>query len=143
MYPIYINFEVNKVIETVVIVFDLFFLIDIFINFLTGYIDECNNLIIDFNSIFKHYFKTWLFFDVLSVIPAINYEKEWFKKFKMIRVLKYFLNNKEVTYKGQENYVKLIESLNPEQEFTLKSGTKYLLNVIITSCLLIHIFGCW
>ncbi|CAK93234.1 unnamed protein product (macronuclear) [Paramecium tetraurelia] len=143
LYPIYISFEVNHVIDLVVIAFDILFLIDIVLNFLTGYIDECNNLIIDFNSIFKHYLKTWLLFDVLSVFPAINYEKEWFKKFKMIRVLKYFLNNKEVTYKGQENYIQFIESLNPEQEFILKSGTKYLLNVMITTCLLIHIFGCW
>lgn len=74
-------------------------------NFLTGYIDECNNLIIEFDSIFKNYLKTWFLFDVLSIIPAINYEKEWFKKFKMIRVLKYFLNKKEITYKGQENYI--------------------------------------
>ncbi|CAD8103298.1 unnamed protein product [Paramecium sonneborni] len=143
IYPIYICFNLQNQLEYTVLCFDVVFLIDVLMNFNTGYIDENNNLILNYQQICINYIKKWFIFDIISAIPIIRKEEDKVKLFKMIRVLKYFLFKRQVTYKGQKNYVKVIETFDPHDEFQLKTGTKYLINVLITSCLLVHIFGCW
>ncbi|CAK87000.1 unnamed protein product (macronuclear) [Paramecium tetraurelia] len=143
IYPIYICFNLFEQFELTVLIFDIMFIIDVIMNFITGYIDENNNLILNYQQICQNYLKTWFLFDIVSALPIIRHVEGKMKYFKMIRVFKYFLFKRQITYKGQKNYVKVIETFDPHDEFQLKTGTKYLINVLITSCLLVHIFGCW
>lgn len=48
IYPIYICFNLFEEFEQTVFIFDLMFLIDVIMNFNTGYIDENNNLILNY-----------------------------------------------------------------------------------------------
>lgn len=87
-------------VEKIIMIFDLIFLVDVALNFLTAFVDEGNTLIKNFYFIAENYIKTWFILDVISAIPTTKDEEEWLKFFKMFRVIKYFLNKKEVTYKG-------------------------------------------
>lgn len=69
-------------------------------NFNTGYIDENNNLILQYQQICQNYLKTWFLFDLMSSIPIVRNKEDEMKYYKMIRVLKYFIYKSKITYKG-------------------------------------------
>jgi hypothetical protein len=48
---------------------DLLFLMDIVLNFHTGYLDEHNLLIMNTKMIAERYIKTWFFIDILATFP--------------------------------------------------------------------------
>jgi hypothetical protein len=68
---------------------DLVFILDILLNFRTGYYDDEGHLVTDAKRIAVNYLRTWFLVDVLSVmpyelIPAAN----MFKLFRMVRLMK-------------------------------------------------------
>merc|ERR1719253_1692002 len=46
-----------------------FFLVDVCLNFRTGYFDKQGNLAMEWRRIGKHYLSTWFLLDVVSSIP--------------------------------------------------------------------------
>jgi hypothetical protein len=50
-------------------VVNVIFTLDIFINFITAYFDQEDNLVLDRKKIALHYLKTWFFIDFLAVFP--------------------------------------------------------------------------
>jgi len=45
------------------------FICDLFINFLTAYVSEDNELLMDFDRIRENYLKSWFVIDLLASIP--------------------------------------------------------------------------
>ena len=98
------NNQTSTTLETLI---TLLFLLDFALNFFTEYINEKNFPIQNFKSIFFHYLKTWLIFDLAALIPfnLLGYpEIESFlhlsRIFKLNRIYKTF------SVKNVTNYLK-------------------------------------
>merc|ERR1711865_1245288 len=50
-------------------IINYFFLLDVCLNFRTGYFDKEGNLAMDWSRICKHYLTTWFLLDIVSSIP--------------------------------------------------------------------------
>eukprot|EP00931_Biecheleriopsis_adriatica_P060525 TRINITY_DN36364_c0_g1_i1.p1 TRINITY_DN36364_c0_g1~~TRINITY_DN36364_c0_g1_i1.p1 ORF type:complete len:656 (+),score=91.14 TRINITY_DN36364_c0_g1_i1:60-2027(+) len=82
-------------LATVGIVIDSFFVVDIAVNFLTGYASSGNEIIMDSRRVFYHYATSWFFFDLICVLPAVISlstgegsigRLRWFKLIKLVRL---------------------------------------------------------
>jgi len=68
---------------------DFVFIVDIFVNFRTGFIDDATNLIVyDYYSVAMNYLRTWFVLDVVSGIPFGLLDIQQFRKIAFIKVLK-------------------------------------------------------
>ena len=63
------NYAYNDPLVIVDYVVDIMFIIDIFINFRTTYVDSNNEVISSPCRIAVHYVKTWFIIDILAAIP--------------------------------------------------------------------------
>jgi hypothetical protein len=93
--------ELNSAGFVVEVLIDSYFLLDICLNFITGYYDRAGTLVIDRKMIAKNYMKSWLVIDVLSILPfgyielankALNDENGKsggnIKAFKLLRIFR-------------------------------------------------------
>lgn len=67
-------------------IFDIFFILDIFVNFVSAYYDEKNILITEKKHIYKHYIKGWFIIDALSIIPIFINSVNNLKLFRLLRL---------------------------------------------------------
>ncbi|CAD8175797.1 unnamed protein product [Paramecium pentaurelia] len=143
IYPLFITFnELEKELYIIVIILDLFFSIDILLTFLTAYIDETSSLKINIFDIATHYLKTWFIFDLISIFPWIQLGIDDLRFFRLCRILKYFIYKQKHSYKGQAEQKKVIPSFMPDNNIQLKEGIKFIIDVMVTAFILIHIFAC-
>ena len=63
------NYEYSDPLVIVDYVVDIMFVIDIFINFRTTYVDSSNEIISSPCRIAVHYLKTWFIIDIVAAIP--------------------------------------------------------------------------
>ena len=59
----------NKARNTIETIIDSLFFCDITLNFITGYIDEMNRLIMNQKKIAARYLKSWFCIDVIATVP--------------------------------------------------------------------------
>ncbi|CAD8082143.1 unnamed protein product [Paramecium sonneborni] len=143
IYPLFITFDdLESDLQFIILVLDILFLVDILLIFLTAYIDETSSLKISLFEIATHYLKTWFIFDFLSIFPWIQIEIDYMRFFRLCRILKYFIYKQKHSYKGQAEQQKITTSFNPDYKIQLKEGIKFIIDVMITAFLLIHIFAC-
>eukprot|EP01051_Picozoa_sp_SAG22_P002791 SAG22_NODE_128_length_18787_cov_19.577108_11_plen_761_part_00 len=65
------DFELSTTVHIVEFVIDLFFIVDIFVNFRIGYIDDGDHFHVEMrpSKIFARYLKSWLAIDILAAFP--------------------------------------------------------------------------
>eukprot|EP00241_Pyramimonas_parkeae_P000071 CAMPEP_0114263918 /NCGR_PEP_ID=MMETSP0058-20121206/22851_1 /TAXON_ID=36894 /ORGANISM="Pyramimonas parkeae, CCMP726" /LENGTH=1306 /DNA_ID=CAMNT_0001380401 /DNA_START=267 /DNA_END=4187 /DNA_ORIENTATION=+ len=70
--PMRIGFdlEARGMFYVVECMLEVYFYIDILLNFVTSYQDEDNVLVMDLSEIRMHYLKTWFLIDIVSVLPV-------------------------------------------------------------------------
>ncbi|CAD8093400.1 unnamed protein product [Paramecium sonneborni] len=143
IYPLFITFDDLEIdLQGIVMVLDIIFLIDILLTFLTAYIDEGSSLKISTIDIAVHYLKTWFIFDLLSIFPWIQLGIDNLRFFRLCRIFKYFIYKQKHSYKGQAEQQKVVPSFTPDNKIQLKEGIKFIIDVMVTAFLLIHIFTC-
>ena len=49
---------------------DLYFVVDIVLNFRTAYLDDAGELVVDASKVSRHYLKRWFMLDFLSILPV-------------------------------------------------------------------------
>ena len=81
--PIAITFALFK------FCFNLFFLFDIVLNFLTAFIDEDGKLVYKYKKIAKAYIRGTFFIDFISIIPFAHFYEELGHLNKLIRLISY------------------------------------------------------
>ncbi|CAD8182016.1 unnamed protein product [Paramecium pentaurelia] len=143
IYPMFITFDdLEHDLYFIVLILDVLFSIDILLTFLTAYIDETSSLKISLVDIAMHYLKTWFIFDSISIFPWIYIGQDNLRFFRLCRILKYFIYKRKHSYKGQAEQQKVIPSFMPDNNMQLKEGIKFIIDVMVTAFLLIHIFAC-
>eukprot|EP00347_Sterkiella_histriomuscorum_P008075 403346469 len=87
------NVDTNIVLTTFEIIIDSWFLLEIFLNFFTGFYDK-GVLILDGQKIFKNYMHGWFFMDLISSIPVSYMDLIFsdgtgaFQQAKLLRIFK-------------------------------------------------------
>ncbi|CAD8163042.1 unnamed protein product [Paramecium octaurelia] len=143
IYPIFITFhDLESDLYWIVMILDALFSIDILLTFLTAYIDETSTLKIQIVDITMHYLKTWFIFDSMSIFPWIFIGLDNLRLFRLFRILKFFIFKRKHSYRGQADQHKIVPSFLPYNDMQLKEGIKFLIDVMVTAFLLIHIFAC-
>jgi len=69
MLPFNLGFGITETAETIDRVVDMFFLVDVVLNFRTSYTDRDDVMIMDARKIACNYLKTWFFLDLISSFP--------------------------------------------------------------------------
>lgn len=139
--PLIIGGIINNIIlDYIMIVCDVIFIIDLFINFFTAYYSDENELIYELPKIALNYLSTWFVIDLLGSVPIYTIVyiidttigfKGKYQIFKFFRLLKLLRLSK--LYKMYSNYVDLVG---------INLHFKKILNVLCSSFMLMHIFGC-
>ncbi|CAD8180713.1 unnamed protein product [Paramecium octaurelia] len=142
VFPLQLANQIN--VDQVLMGIDVIFAIDIMMNFTTAYIDENYNLVKEFKLILLNYLKTWMIFDLISVPQyQLFIQQSELQLFKLLRLVKYFINKPQKNYKGQIFYTSnIIDSFSWDTNYYLSEGWIFLSNIILNALLLIHIFGC-
>ena len=67
--PYYVSFieQGDKAFDTINLIFDIAFGIDILINFISAYYDPINGLVTDFRAIILQYLRAWFWIDLIAV----------------------------------------------------------------------------
>ena len=89
--PYRVSFKEFDDINWIIIdtLFDLFFLFDIVLNFLTAFIDEDGKLVYKYKKIAKAYIRGTFFIDFISIIPFAHFYEELGHLNKLIRLISY------------------------------------------------------
>ncbi|CAD8098420.1 unnamed protein product [Paramecium primaurelia] len=142
IFPLQLSNQIN--IDQILLGIDIIFAIDIIMNFITAYIDENYNLIKEFKLILLNYLKTWMIFDLISLLQyQLFIQQSELQLFKLLRLIKYFIKKPQKNYKGQIFYTtNIIDSFSQDTNYYFSEGWIFLSNIILNALLLIHIFGC-
>ena len=68
--PVVLAFGLDTGLQTVDIIFDLMFMMDIWFNFHTAFYDAWGNVYVSLNEIARNYIKNWFIFDALAAVPV-------------------------------------------------------------------------
>jgi hypothetical protein len=148
--PIYLSFwEESILLKSIELLIEIIFVIDLFINFFTTYIDEEEAIVTDLRQISLNYFFTWFLFDLFITIPfellsfglpndfSFIFSKEkfimkitFFKWFKIIRLAR--------LYKTQTNG-RFFSDIVLNKNNLLNRIFKFLITFFIVS----HIASCY
>jgi len=75
---------------------DVFYMVDLLLNFVTAYMSGDNELVTDFRKIRNHYFRTWFFIDLVASLPfgimsyAIASGSEALQVIKLLKAFRLF-----------------------------------------------------
>jgi hypothetical protein len=86
--------QTNDILSSIDVSMNIIFILDIILNFRTGYYDEEHTLVMDPKLAGKRYLKTWFVLDVFSSLPfdkaniAFTFNMQIFKILKLTKLLK-------------------------------------------------------
>lgn len=129
------------IINTII---DLFFILDVLINFNTCYYEITGKLITSRKKISANYFKTWFTVDLISSFPiqlledsGVTSSNHYLRLIRFNRVYKLFSLFKLLRFMKTSYHTKKFLSLKIYSEVSIK-----FLNFFLATCVLIHILGC-
>ncbi|OMJ89843.1 hypothetical protein SteCoe_7925 [Stentor coeruleus] len=129
------------IINTII---DLFFILDVFVNFNTSYYEITGKLITNRKKISVNYLKTWFTVDLISSFPiqlledsGVTSSNHYLRLIRFNRVYRLFSLFKLLRFMKTSYHTKKFLSLKIYSEVSIK-----FLNFFLATCVLIHILGC-
>jgi CRP-like cAMP-binding protein len=135
------------------VIIDFSFLIDVFLNFFTGYYDKEGAVRVDLCEIIKNYLLTWFPLDIVAAFPSglveiIAGEETKYSRYddivrivklrNIIRLLKVTRTVKFLKYSQRESLLSSIQNF-----FKISHSTRRLITTLLMIVISIHIFACF
>lgn len=143
LVPIRICFiQESETWDAIDICFDIFFGLDIIVNFLSAFYDQKNKLVTEWKQIILNYIQGWFILDFIAVFPFSillkiqggNYNKliRLFRLARLYRVTKLIKLSK-----GRNNFISQIFEI-----FSMSPASRKLINIVIIMISMTHFVSC-
>ena len=127
------------------LIFDIFFGLDIVVNFTSSFYDQNNQLIFKFDDIIKRYLQGWFFIDIISIFPfdsinitersIVNGSSSYQKLLRLLRLPRLYRLTKiiKLSREGSSSF------LHKLSETYITIGVKQILNILFVMLLMVHL----
>lgn len=141
-YDIFFMTDYNEHFYTIEYCIDIFFGMDIIINFISAYYDEHLVIVDDFKKIARKYLTTWFLLDVVMVFPFFLFFQDYskLKLIRLFRIIKFYDRKQKFIFIDSRESGILNNILH---FFNIHAGIQKLIKIYFLLFLIAHLFSCF